>query len=84
MVTGLIFGAFGFGSFIFSFIATGIINPDNVLPLTPSSGSNDEFFPKDVADRFPRTLRICLIFWTILSIIAILTIKRNPEFKKEN
>ena len=30
LVTGVILGAFGFGAFVFSFIAKAIVNPDNV------------------------------------------------------
>ena len=32
IVTGVVLGAFGFSSFIFSYLALSIINPDNVSP----------------------------------------------------
>lgn len=38
MVTGVILGAFGFGAFVFSFIAKAIVNPDNVKAVELSDG----------------------------------------------
>ena len=39
IVTGVVLGAFGFSSFIFSFIASAIINPNNEQPMQLSDGN---------------------------------------------
>ena len=39
LATGIIMGAFGFGAFIFSFLALAVINPDNSKPEKQPDGS---------------------------------------------
>ena len=81
LVSGLIVGGYGFGAFIFGFISTAIANPDNEKPETPKDGSTeDKLFPRSVADNVPEMFELCLYFWIALCIIAILTVRRNPEY----
>jgi len=51
MVTGIILGAFGFGSFIFSFLAKYICNPYNDKPVLYEDGH--KFYSVEVAKNFP-------------------------------
>jgi len=44
-VSGLIMSAFGLGSFIFSFVAMAIVNPEGKDPEIPSDGG--KLFDKD-------------------------------------
>lgn len=76
-VSGLVLGAFGFGAFIFNFITTGLVNPDNLKPL------DDEYFPVEVAERVPKMFRVCLFIWSALTAISILTVTRDPKFSKK-
>ena len=82
-VSGLIVGAYGLGAFIFSFVTTAIVNPDNKSPVIPmdGTGTTDKLFPKEVADRVPVMLRVCLACWAALCFAAICLVSRNPEFE---
>lgn len=48
-VSGMILCGFGFGSFIFGFIAKAMINPDNALPEKLDSG--DKIYDFEIASR---------------------------------
>lgn len=82
LVTGIILGGFGMGSFVFGFVTTHLVNPTNLRPWVPKdgSGTSDPLFPKEVADRVPHMFEVCLICWSILALLSALTISRNPEF----
>jgi len=77
LISGLIVGGYGFGAFIFGFVTTALCNPDNL------GTDSNKFYPKKVGEKFPGTLRICLICWFCLSILAVLLVKRNPEYVKK-
>lgn len=48
-VSGLIVGGYGFGAFIFGYISTHIVNPDNLSPFYKEIGSDETYFPEEVA-----------------------------------
>ena len=73
LITGLIVGGFGFGAFIFGFLTTAIANPKD-----EKADNKKKLFSKEVADRAPSMLRICVICWAVLSIIAVSLISRKP------
>ena len=66
LVSGIVLAGFGFGAFVFNFVATAIVNPDNVK-ADPVTG----FFPLDVADRVPKMIKILSACWLGLAIIGI-------------
>lgn len=79
LISGIIVGGYGFGAFIFGFISTAIVNSENEKPqVQKDSGTTDKLFPRDVADKVPEMFRTCLIFWSLLSLIGIVLVRRNP------
>ena len=78
LVTGLIIGGYGFGSFIFSFVSTALVNPNNLSPTIPGP-DNTTFFAPEVADRTPYMLRVLAIIWAILAAIGVILITRRPK-----
>ena len=77
--TGAVVSGFGLGSFFFGFLTTAIANPNNLRPHTLEV-EGDTYFPDEVAENVPKMLRICLIFWFILCLIGIFTVRRNPDY----
>jgi len=69
LVSGLVVAGYGFGAFIFGFISTGIINPDNEQVLDKEHGG---FFPEKVAKKVPAMFQFCLLIWAVFVIIAVL------------
>ena len=53
IVSGLILSGFGFGSFIFGFITTDIVNPNDLRPDYVDEGVKDKLFPLEVAELVP-------------------------------
>jgi MFS family permease len=77
LATGLIIGGFGFGAFIFGFVSTAIVNPNNLSrEIDPASGN--AFFPEEVAARVPPMFRRCVDIWAILLLVGGALISRNP------
>ena len=75
LMTGIIVGSFGFGSFVFSQISTWIANPNNVKA---SIYINDDlsYFPPEVANRVPKMFRQMVLIWTCQWILAMILISR--------
>ena len=81
MVSGVILAGAGLSNCIFDLITTEIANPEN-YPRDVKIGDN-EYFPKIVADRVPGMLRDCVYIWIGLTVISLLTVRRNPEYMKK-
>ena len=79
-VTGLISGAVGIGSLIFSIMSTAIVNPENSAPYLPFPGAKEQIFPRHIADKIPKMFRYCLLVWTLLSFVGIVLCRRNPKY----
>jgi MFS family permease len=75
LVTGLVVGAFAFGTFIFGFITEYLVNPDG---LGQELDGHEKYFPLEVAQGVPYMLWVCIIIWGILSVLSILLISKNP------
>ena len=80
MVTGFILGAFGFGALITSLFAQAIVNPGNLRPDVLFDGRI--MYSADIAANVPRLFYVNAIYFSVLGIIAILLLKRNPEFSE--
>jgi MFS transporter, OFA family, oxalate/formate antiporter len=79
LVTGLILGAFGLGSLIFSFLALAFINPDNA---NAEIYDGQKLYPPEIAARVPGFFRRLALMWFVIGVCATLLIKRNPNFKE--
>lgn len=71
-------GAFGFGSFVFGFLAQAICNPHNEHP-TVISAIGSKFYSQNVAARMPTLFYTMAGCWTVLAIISVLLVRRNPN-----
>ena len=58
VVSGVIVGGFGFGSFIFSFVSLAVVNPNGEDPELKVAGG--KIFPPDnpISERLPIMMRI--------------------------
>ncbi len=66
---------FGFGSFVFNFVSTAIVNPNHL-----EAGDNG-YFSHAVADNVPKMIRTLCICWLSLSVIGIAMIFPYVEEK---
>lgn len=80
IVTGLVICGYGFGAFIFGFVTTAIVNPDNLKPSVPIDGSSDpdKIFPESVGAQVPYMWHFCLSIWVGLGILGVFGVSRNP------
>lgn len=79
-MTGIILGAFGFGSFVFGIVSMYICNPDNELPFPSPNGS--KFYSQAVALKVPTLLRTLALSWFVLAVVAVALVKRNPVMQE--
>jgi hypothetical protein len=77
IVTGIIIGCFALGSFIFNFVATAVVNPENKKPLLTKkiNGLDEKFFDTDVSDNVPRMFLVLASIYTAILIPALFMIK---------
>ncbi len=59
---------FGFGAFVFNFVASAIVNPNHV------EADPNGYFPIEVADNVPLMIRVLTLCWLSISIFGILLI----------
>jgi MFS family permease len=80
LVTGIIVGSYGLGSFIFNLVATKIVNPSGASADLHTPDPNLTLFRPAVANRVPTLLRILCAVWACLVLIAASLIsKPSPE-----
>lgn len=75
--SGVLLAGYASGPFLFGFISTALVNPDDLKPV-----DDGKYFPVEVANRVPRMLRISTMCWAVMILISLLTVKRNPRFVK--
>jgi MFS transporter, OFA family, oxalate/formate antiporter len=68
LVGGIVVAGFGFGAFVFNFVASAIVNPNHV------EADPNGYFPIDVADNVPKMIRVLTLCWFTISILGILLI----------
>ena len=77
-ITGIATAGFGFGSFIFTFVSTKLVNPNGDNPTHVDNGVN--YFEKEVADRVPFMSQTLVYIWTCMVLVAIILMSRKePE-----
>jgi len=81
MVSGLIIGGYGFGSFIFNFICKAICNPDNLKPTIAhiENGTTVKYFTNVVGDKVPLMLQVLAACYCGLGIIGTILIRLPTE-----
>ena len=71
-VSGIIIGGFGFGSFLFGFISTALINPNNYSTI-------DGYYEKDVANNVPGAIRLFAMIWASIGLISVKLLKPKEK-----
>jgi len=77
LMTGIIIGAYGFGSFIFALVSSHLVNPNKANPTI--DGGDINYFTPDVADRVPYMIRTLAYIWSCFVFIAVVLITRKPR-----
>jgi OFA family oxalate/formate antiporter-like MFS transporter len=81
LMTGIIIGSYGFGSFFFSLISSKLVNPTGANPTIEDG--NITFYDSNVADRVPYMIRVLVYIWIVLVAIGVLLISRKPQERVE-
>ena len=71
LVSGLVLAGFGFGAFMFNFVSTALVNPEDEH-MAKEIDSPIKVFPDEVARRVPEMIRTLSMYWTILAVIGTL------------
>ena len=79
VVSGLIVGGFGFGSFIFGFISLANVNPDGKSPEYEVNGGKIFDSDDDISSNAPKMLRINCAIWLGLLLIALPMMRRKTK-----
>ncbi len=81
LMTGIIIGAYGFGSFFFSLISTKLVNPTGANPTIQVGDIT--FYDANVADRVPYMIRTLVYIWIFFVALGVLLISRKPKERVE-
>ena len=73
LISGIIIGGFGIGTFVFNLVCTAIVNPDDEKAV-------DGQFSEEVNERVPRMLYTLAISCVIISIASILLIFPGKDY----
>ena len=90
LANGLIVFGFGFGSLIFNFVETFIINPKNQPQVPDPTGATtvnlsflfnkqEKFFPYEVVEHMPRVFLILAACYATMQLIGILCVSEPTE-----
>ena len=77
LVTGIILGGYGFGSFIFAQISTKLVNPTGASPTVYDPNNDVTYFDEAIADRVPSMIRTLVYIWIFLVVIGVALITRK-------
>ncbi len=77
-MTGIIIGAYGFGSFFFSLLSTKLVNPNKENPSIDGT-----YFAPEVANRVPYMIRTLDYIWMGLCFVSVCLITRKPKDRVE-
>lgn len=65
LMSGIIIGSYGLGSFIYTLLAKAIVNPENKAADVPSGQKDLSYFKWEVAKNVPYLLRVLSIIWAV-------------------
>lgn len=77
LITGLVIGSFGFGSFVFGFVWLALVNPDGISPQKDVAGG--KVFEGEIAESVPYNLRLMCLIWAGITIVSIPLMRRMPQ-----
>lgn len=81
LISGIIMGSYGLGSFIFNIVATKIVNPNGENADIKTDDPNLNLFSPAVANRVPVMLRILCMVWVGLVLLSACLISIPPKRK---
>lgn len=81
LISGIIMGSYGLGSFIFNIVATKIVNPNGENADIKTDDPNLNLFSPAVANRVPMLLRILCMVWVGLVLLSACLISIPPKEK---
>jgi MFS family permease len=81
LISGIIMGSYGGGSFIFNLVATKIVNPNGENADIKTNDPNLNIFDPSVANRVPKMLRILCMIWVFLVLLSACLISIPPKDK---
>ena len=74
-MSGLIICGFGFGGFTFGIVMNRLCNPNNIaVEVYLIEGKEEQFFPREVAERVPYMLRTLDLIWSCLFLFGACTV----------
>lgn len=73
---------YGLGCFIFDYMATFVVNPENKKPLSYSMTYQDYFFEFELAKEVPLMLYCLLASWLITLGLAIILVTKKKVKEK--
>ena len=76
LMSGIIIGGFGFGSFFFGFISFAIANPNNSHPELDVDGGKIFGPETPEAEVAPKLIRINCAIWAVLALIGIIFVSK--------
>ena len=82
LVTGLILGGYGFGSFIFAQISTWLVNPDGKNPSIYDEANDVTYFDSTVANRVPLMIRKLVYIWIAVVLTGNILISRKTRRRR--
>ena len=77
-MTGLIVGAFGCSPFLFTYLSTYLVNPNN-RTAGIYINENLQYFEEDVSTRVPYMLRTLSCIWFVFCLFSIILISRPND-----
>jgi len=82
LVTGIVVGGFGGGSFIWNQVQTAIINPDNVAVVDYGDGEDKYFEDEELLNRVPKVMLILAGIYFSIQVLCMFLIQ-VPETSED-
>ncbi|CDW78984.1 UNKNOWN [Stylonychia lemnae] len=84
LVSGIVIGGFGFGSFVFDIISTFLVNPHDEPPsIQVQTGETVQlYFDKDISSKAPDMLRKLVVIWIALVLLSLILVRRSADLDK--
>ena len=83
LISGIIMGSYGLGSFIFNIVATKIVNPNGENADIKTDDPNLNLFSSEVANRVPMMLRLLCMVWIGFVLLSACLISIPPQTKPD-